>query len=38
MFSVYDYVKEENILCFKPDPLRGKLKKTELVTREVNEE
>ena len=27
MFSIYDYTKEQSIICFKPDPLRGKFKK-----------
>ena len=29
MFSIYDYTMEENIVCFKPDPLRGKIRQSE---------
>ena len=30
MFSVYDYLKEESIICFKPDFKRGKYKKSNV--------
>jgi hypothetical protein len=37
MFSIYDYTMEENIVCFKPDPLRGKIKKSEKEVDSVDE-
>ena len=30
MFSVYDYLKEESIIGFKPDFKRGKYKKSNV--------
>ena len=37
MFSIYDYTMEENIVCFKPDPLRGKIRWSEKEVASVSE-
>ena len=38
MFVVYDNLKEESIICFKPDTKRGNYTKKELGDTEKNEE
>ena len=38
MFVVYDNLKEESIICFKPDTKRGNYTKKELGDMEKNEE
>ena len=38
MFTAYDYLKEETIICFKPDTRRGNYTKKEIENADKNDE